>query len=159
MPTIICLLKQLLFKEQKQHFRILSKAYPYLQAMTKTPVKFRKNWYKVVGWVSPFNLSWKMPEKWLSSTCEKVTKNNLRIISNTHSNLQTMTKPLVKFQKNRYKTVGEVAPTGYPLSIHFVIDIARKMAKLTCEKGDKNNRRIKSKPHAYLQTMTSEDSK
>ena len=40
-----------------------------------------------------------------------------------------MTKTPVNFKKNQYKTVGEVTPTRYPLSIHFVIDNARKMAK------------------------------
>ena len=58
-----------------------------------------------------------MPEKWLSSTCEKVTKYNLRIKSKPHACLQTMTKTPLKFPKNRYKTVGGVAPTRYPLSI------------------------------------------
>ena len=56
-------------------------------------------------------------------------KINLRIISKPHAYLQTMTKSPVKFGKNRYKTVGGVAPTRYPLSIHIVIDNARKMAK------------------------------
>ena len=45
-----------------------------------------------------------------------------------------MTKTPVKFQKNQYKTVGGVAPTRYPLSIHIVIDNARKMAKLNFQK-------------------------
>ena len=65
-----------------------------------------------------------------------------------------MTKTPVKFQKNRYKTVEKVAPTRYPLSIHIVIDNARKMAKFNLQKIDKNNLRIISKPHAYFQTMT-----
>ena len=64
-----------------------------------------------------------------------------------------MTKTLVKFQKDQYKTVGGVAPTRYPLSIHIVKDNARKMAKFNFQKSDKNNLRIISKPHAYLQTM------
>ena len=68
--------------------------------------------------------------KLLSSTCEKkITKNNLRIISKPHAYFQTINKTPMKFQKNRYKTVGGVAPTRYPLSIHFVIDNAGKMAK------------------------------
>ena len=45
-----------------------------------------------------------------------------------------MTKTQVKFQKNRYKTVGVVAPTRYPLSIHFVIDNTGKMAKFNLQK-------------------------
>ena len=48
------------------------------------------------------------------------------------------------------KIVGGVAPTRYPLSIHFVIDNAKKLLSSTCEKCNKNNLR----PHAYLQTMT-----
>ena len=60
-----------------------------------------------------------MPEKRLSSTCGKSDKNNLRIISKPHAYLQTTYKTSVKFQKNQYKTVGGVAHTRYPLSIHF----------------------------------------
>ena len=65
-----------------------------------------------------------------------------------------MTKTPVKFRKNRYKTVGGVAPIRYSLSIYIVIDNARNMAKFNLRKSDKNNMRIISKPHTYLQTMT-----
>ena len=65
-----------------------------------------------------------------------------------------MTKTPVKFQKNRHKTVGGVAPTRYPLFIHIVIDNVEKWLSLSCEKGNTNNLRIISKPHAYLQTIT-----
>ena len=51
------------------------------------------------------------------------------VIPKPHANNQTMTKTPVKFPKNRYKTVGGVVPTRYPLSIHIVIENARKMAK------------------------------
>ena len=67
--------------------------------------------------------------KWLSSTCEKATKKS-EDYTQPHANLQTMNKTPVKFRKNRYKTVGGVAPTRYPLSIHFVIDNAGKMAEV-----------------------------
>ena len=43
---------------------------------------------------------------------EKVTKNNLGIISKSHAYLQTMKKTSVKFQKNWHKTVGGVAAQG-----------------------------------------------
>ena len=66
-----------------------------------------------------FTLVVKMREKWLSSTCGKVIKNNMRIISKPHAYLQNMSKTPVKFQRNRPKTVGGVAHTRYPLSIHF----------------------------------------
>ena len=65
-----------------------------------------------------------MLEKRLNSTCQKSDKNNHRILSKPHAYLQTMNKTSVKFQKTRYKTVGEVAPTRNPLSIHIVIDNA-----------------------------------
>ena len=77
----------------------------------------------------------------------------LRIISKSHAYLQTMTKTTMKFRKNRYKTVGGVAQTRHPLSIHFDTDNARKMAS-TCVNSDKNNLRIISKPHACIQTVT-----
>ena len=67
----------------------------------------------------PFTLIVKMQEKWLSSTYGKSDINNLKIISKPHAYLQTMYKSLVKFQRNRHKTVGGVAHTRYPLSIHF----------------------------------------
>ena len=61
-----------------------------------------------------------MPEKKTKFKLrKKVTKYNLRIISKPHARLQTMTKRYVKFQKNQYKTVGGVAHTRYPLSIHL----------------------------------------
>ena len=82
----------------------------------------------------PFTLIVKMPEKWLSSTCRKSDKNNLRIISKPHAYFQTMYKTPVKFQKNQFKTVGGDAHTRYPLSIHFDSKNARKMAKFNLQK-------------------------
>ena len=75
-----------------------------------------------------------MPQKRLSSTCKKVTKDNLRIISEPYAYLQTMTKTPVKFLKNQFKTVGGVVPTRYPLSIHIITDNARKKAKFNLRK-------------------------
>ena len=51
---------------------------------------------------------------------KKVTKINLRIISKPHAYLQSMVTTSVKFQENRNKTIGGVAHTRYPLSIHFI---------------------------------------
>ena len=65
---------------------------------------------------------------------QKSKKDNLRIISKPHAYFQTMTKIPVKIRKNRYKTVGGVAPTRYHLSIHIVIDNARKMAEFNLRK-------------------------
>ena len=63
------------------------------------------------------NLNCKMSEKQISLNCEKSVKINLRIISKSH--LQSSVKTSVKFRKNRNKTIGRVAHTRYPLSIHF----------------------------------------
>ena len=71
-----------------------------------------------------------MPEKWLSSTCRKSDKNNLRITSKPHAYLhKLMTKTPVKFERNWHITVGGVAHTRYPLSIHFDSKSAEKMTK------------------------------
>ena len=42
-----------------------------------------------------------------------------RIIPNPHAHLHSMQKTSAKFQNNLCKTVRGVAPTRYPLSIHF----------------------------------------
>ena len=115
-------------KKKKNNLRIISKPHAYFQTMTKTPMKFRKNWYKncrrsCAHKVPPVHsLCYRQCQKNGSVQLAKESDtNNLRIISKPHAYLHTMTKTLVKFQKNRYKTVGGVAPTRYPLSIHFVI--------------------------------------
>ena len=61
-------------------------------------------------------------------------KNFLRIMSKSHAYLQTMTKTLVKFRKNQYRTVGRVAHIRYPLPIHIVIAIPQKRAKFNLRK-------------------------
>ena len=61
-----------------------------------------------------------------------------------------MFKISVKFQKNRNKTVGGIAP----LSIHFHCQNARKMTKFQLQKKViKIDLTIISEPHAYLQSM------
>ena len=57
---------------------------------------------------------------------KKVSKINLRIISKSHAHLQVMIKTSVKLQKNQNKTVGGVACTRYPPSIHFHCPNVRK---------------------------------
>ena len=130
--------------------------------MTKTPVKLAKKWYKTVGGFA--HIRYHLSIHFVIDNAGKMAKfnfqkshtNNLRIISKRHAYFQTMTKTPVKFQKNRYKAVGEVAPTRYHLSIHFVIRNAGKMAEfnLLANKVSNNNLRIISKPHANFQTMT-----
>ena len=69
---------------------------------------------------------------------QKRDKNNLRIISKPHAYIETMTKHRRSYERISIKTVGGVAPTRYPLSIHFVIDNAKKRLSSTCEKSGKN---------------------
>ena len=96
-------------------------------------MKFQKNQYKSVGGVAPtryplfIHIVKDNARKMAKFNFQKSDKNNLRIISKQHAYLQTMTKAPVKFQNNRYKNVRGVAPTRYPLSIHIVIDNARKV--------------------------------
>ena len=45
---------------------------------------------------------------------EKVTKNNLTIISKPHAHPHTMMKTHAKFEKDRYKTVRGVGITRHP---------------------------------------------
>ena len=95
--------------------------------MTQTPMKFPKNRHKTVGGVAKhetltisIDFDSENDEKMTKfDLWKKVTKNNLRTISKPHAYLQTMKKTSVKFQKNQHKTVGGVAHTRYPLSIHF----------------------------------------
>ena len=78
-------------------------------------------------------------------------KIDLRIISKPHAYLQTMTKTLVKFEKDCHKTAGGVAHTRYPLSIHFNSIQDCKMSKFKMwKKVTKINLRIISKPYAHL---------
>ena len=145
----------------KINLRIISKPHAHFQSMMKTSVKFQKNRNKTVGGVAhtryPLSIHFhyqnarKMTKFKLQ---KKVSKINLRIISKPHAHLQSMTKTSVKFQKNWNKTVGGVAHTRYPLSIHFHYQNAQKMTKFKLRKKvSKINLRIISKPHAHLQSM------
>ena len=88
------------------NLRIIFKPHANLQIMVRTSVQFEKNQNKTEGGVCTqgtqytFTFIVKMPEKRLSSNCEKVSKINLRIISKAHAYLQSIIKTSVKFQKN-----------------------------------------------------------
>ena len=76
------------------------------------------------------------------------------IICNNGLAITLREKTTVKFQKNQNKTVGGVAHTRYPLSIHFHCQNDRKMTKFKLRtKVIKINLSIISKPHAYLQSL------
>ena len=102
-------------KVTKINLRVISKCYAHLQSLTKTPVKFQKDWEKIVGGVA---LTKYLP-KWTNGrthgrkNVKKVTKINLRVISKCYAHLQSLTKTPVKFQKDWEKIVGGVALTKY----------------------------------------------
>ena len=126
-------------KVSKINLRIISKAHAYLQSIICKVSKESES--KTEGGVAhtrhPLSIHFhcQNTEKRLSSICKKkVSKINLRIISKPHAHLQCMMKTSVKFQNNRNKTVGGVAHTRYPLSIHFHYQNARKMTKFKLKK-------------------------
>ena len=71
-------------------------------------------------------------------------KNNFRILKKTHAYLQTILKALVKFQKDRTKTLGGVNGTMYLLKIrnHAPQKAENSVPPLFFEKtGDKTQNR------------------
>ena len=65
---------------------------------------------------------------------KKVIKNYFRILKKPHAYLQAILKALVKFQKDRTKTVGGVKGTRYLLPIDFCNIRTQKMSKLKMRK-------------------------
>ena len=81
------------------------------------------NWHETVGGVA--HTRYPLPIHFHCQNAQvqiakKVTKINLRIISKPHAYLQSMVTTSVKYQENWNKTVGGVAHTRHPLSIHFI---------------------------------------
>ena len=61
-----------------------------------------------------------------------------------------MLKTPAMFQNNQWKTVRGVAPTRYPLSVHFdSISCQKSDLVHTAEQERKNNPSIISNPHAH----------
>ena len=58
-------------------------------------------------------------QKMSVKNAERVVKNYFRILKKTHDYLQAILKALVKFQKDRTKTVGGVKGTRYLHPKHF----------------------------------------
>ena len=89
-----------------------------------------------------------MPEKRLSSNCEKVSPEDYIqstcISSKHHQDICKVSK------ESELKTEGGVAHTRHPLSIHFH---CQNTESSICKKVSKINLRIISKPHAHLQSM------
>ena len=95
---------------------IISKTHAHLHTMEKTHAKFQNDWYKTVRGVvltrHPHCLYIEVKNDFRN--VEKVTKNNLTIISKAHAHLHTMEKTHAKFQNDRNKTVRGVALTRHP---------------------------------------------
>ena len=99
----------------------------YFQPGLKALVKFQKDRPKTIGVArhgayslySSVVLGSKMPKLKIR---KRAKKNNFRIMKNT-----CIFKILVKFQKDRPKTVGEVAGTSCILPIHFYSTKALKV--------------------------------
>ena len=67
--------------------------------------------------------------------CGKVIKNYFRILKKPHAYLQAILKSLIKFQKDRLKTVGGVKGTRYLLPIDFCNIRTKKISKFKmCKK-------------------------
>ena len=68
-------------KVTKNDLRVISKCHAHLQSLTKTPVKFQKDWDKIVGGVAltrylmSISFCSNLAQKRLSSNCEKSDKN------------------------------------------------------------------------------------
>ena len=124
-------------KSKKNNLTITSKPHAHPHTMKKTNAKFHNNWYKTVRGVAltrGTNCLYIKGEKWLSSQCGKVTKNNLTIISKPHAYPHTMKKTYAKFQNDQYKTVRGVALTR---GIHCRYTEGEKWLNSQCGKSDK----------------------
>ena len=115
------------FKLQKINLRIISKSHAHFQSMVKTSVKFPKKK--------------KNNKKKKKNKTKKKTKKN-----KTKKNKQTKKQKKKQQQKKQQKnnnigiklSVGRVAHTRYPLSIHFHCKNAPKVAKFKLQKSNKN---------------------
>ena len=100
--------------------------------------------------VHSLSLSKCPPEKRLLLNFGKsVKKKNLKIISKASAYLQSILKTYVKFLKNWDKTVGGLAHCPFT----FIVKTPEKRQSSNCKKVSKIDLRIRSKPHAHLQSM------
>ena len=109
-------------KVTKITLRVISKCHAHLRSLNKTPVKFQKDWDKIVEGVALTRYISSVvvePKNDQVQTVKKVTKITLRVISKCHVHFQSLTKTPVKFQKDWDKIVGGVALTRYLMSISF----------------------------------------
>ena len=103
-------------KVTKNVLTILPKPHAHPHTMKKTHAKFQNNLYKTVRGVAftrGTHCLYIEVKNAQVHNVEKVTKNNLTIISKPTAHLHTMTKTHAKFQNDRYKTVRGVALTRH----------------------------------------------
>ena len=102
----------------KNNFKILKKPHAHLQTILKAPVKFQKDRLKTVVGVTgsryllPIRFCSIRTQKMSVKIAEKVIKHYFRILKKPHAYLQTILKPLVKFQKDRTKLWEELRGQG-----------------------------------------------
>ena len=82
-----------------------------------------------------------------------MVKNYFRILKKPHAYLQAILKALVKFQKDRTKSVGGVKGTRCLHPIHFCNIRTQKMSVKNAEKVIKKYFRIPKNPPAYFQAI------
>ena len=104
-------------KVTKNVLTIIPKPHAHPNTMKKTHTKFQNNEYKTVRGVALTRgthcLYIEVKNDQVHNV-EKVTKNNLTIISKPHAHLHTMKKTHARFKNDRYKTVGRAALTRHP---------------------------------------------
>ena len=99
---------------------IIPKSNAHPHTMKKKHAKFQNNQYKAVRGVALTRGALTRGTHCLYTEvknvhkAEKVTKNNLTIISKPHAHLHTMNKTHKKFQNDQYKTVRGVELTRHP---------------------------------------------
>ena len=125
-------------KSDKNVLTIISKPHAHPHTMKTTYAKFQNNRYKTVRGVAlkrGTHCLYTEVEKWLCPQCgKKVKKNVLTIIPKPHVHPHTMKKTYAWFQKDRYKTVREVALTR---GTHCLYTEGEKWLSSQCGKSDK----------------------
>ena len=133
--------------------------YEHLHSMLKTSTMFQNNSWKTVRGVAPTRYPLSIHFDSISCqknetkfTKEKKWEKIIKVLYQNHmyAHLHSMLKTSTMFQNNQWKTVGGVASTRYPLSIHFDSISYWKKKVHKAENARKNNQRIISKPHARL---------
>ena len=95
-----------------KNLRIISKLHANFHTLTKTPVKFQNDEHKkLLEELCKLNSHYIFTLIVYKSNCES-NKNNLRIISELHAHLQSMTKHLLNFKRIGIKLSEKLRKQG-----------------------------------------------